>query len=184
MSETHQAVSEQAENETAETTHEDETVQDEQRPEPASGETGEGVRALWAGHRKKILAGSAALLAAAVLGTVLTFVLPEEEPAPPPYTVAVTYRVTGEGKATISYNTGDPDESGGREQLVDLPWTKKVPVQPESGLARVSIVLDKNGGKAQCAVAVAGQHRQRATAFGNFGRATCSAKVPEKGATS
>lgn len=133
-------------------------------------------------RRKKLLAGAAGLVAAAVAATMLTLVLPEEKTAPTPYTVAVTYKVTGDGKATITYNTGRTDAPGGREQLVELPWTKKVRVNPKSGLARVSLVLDEDGGKAQCAVAVRGHHRQRATAFGDFGRATCSTKVPAKGA--
>lgn len=135
----------------------------------------------WTRRRKRILAGLAGLVAAAVAGTVLALVLPEEKPKPAPYTVAVTYEVTGEGKATIAYNTGKADAAGGREQLVELPWTKKLRVNPKSGLAQVSIILDEDGGEAQCAVSVRGQHRQRATAVGNFGRATCSAKVSKKG---
>ncbi len=153
---------------------------DEQPAESVS--VTERVKKVWNDHRPKVLAGGAALVAAAVVGTVLLVALPEDEPAPAPYTVAVTYKVTGEGKATISYDTGRSDDPGGREQPVELLWSKKVRVSPGSDQARVSIILGEDGGRAQCAVAVRGQHRQRSTAFGEFGRATCSAKVPEKGA--
>ncbi|MFR9676606.1 hypothetical protein [Streptomyces sp. TR06-5] len=139
------------------------------------------VAVLWRDHRPKVLAGAAALVAAAAAGTALTVGLSDDqEPADAPYSVAVTYRVTGDGPATISWNGGDPDKPRRQRQSVELPWTKKLTVQPASGSARVSLTLGKDGGTAQCTVAVDGQHRQRATAFGDFGRATCAADVPEK----
>ncbi|MCF6526091.1 hypothetical protein HOY81_23895 [Streptomyces sp. JJ36] len=103
-----------------------------------------------------------------------------ETSAPEPETVAVTYEVTGEGTATLTYNSGAAGAPAGREQSVRLPWTKNLEVDPESGPARVSIVLGEDGGRAQCALAVRGEHRQRATAFGEFGRATCSAELSRK----
>lgn len=155
---------------------------DEESAGAAGADSTTGSQLGWSRHRRKFLAGAAGLVAAAVAGTLITLALPEKQPQPSaPDTVAVTYRVTGEGKATISYNTGRADAPGAREQLVDLPWEKKARVNPESGLARVSIVLDEDGGRAQCALSVAGEHRRRATAFGDFGRATCSAKVPGEG---
>jgi hypothetical protein len=134
----------------------------------------------WPRRHPKSLAAAAILTAAGLIATVIALVLPGDKPAPAPYTVAVTYKVTGEGRATVTYNTGHPDKPGGRAQLVKLPWTKELLVNPESGLARVSMVLGEDGGTAQCSIAVQGEHRQRATAVGNFGRATCSAKVPEQ----
>jgi MmpS family membrane protein len=138
------------------------------------------LKAVWRDHRPKVLAGAGALVAAAVAGTVLAVAFSGEEPDPPPYTVAVTYKVTGEGTATIVYNDGDPDDGGRRQQAVDLPWSKNVRVNPDSGTASVSIILGKDGGRAACAIAVRGKHRQTSSAFGSYGRATCSAKVPAK----
>jgi hypothetical protein len=140
----------------------------------------ERVTALWRDRRPTVLACAAGLVAAAVAGSVLTVALTGEKPAPPPYTVAVTYKVTGKGTATIVYNNGDPDDPGRRKQAVDLPWSKKVQVSPKTGHARVSIILGEDGGRAACSLAVRGEHRQTSSAFGSYGRATCSAKVPPK----
>jgi hypothetical protein len=151
---------------------------DEEQPEPSTVPLGARLRTVWRDHRPRVLAGAAGLLAAAVAGTVLTVAFSGDAPAPPPYTVAVTYEVTGEGPATIVYNNGRPDDPGTREQSVDLPWTKKVRVSPKSGDARVSLILGEDGGRAVCSLAVRGEHRQTSSAFGSYGRATCSAKVP------
>lgn len=135
---------------------------------------------MWRDHRPKILADAGALVAAAVAGTVLAAAFSGEEPAPPPYTVGVTYKVTGKGEATIDHNDGDPDDGGRRQQAVDLLWSKNVRVNPDSGTASVSIILGKNGGRAACAIAVRGKHRQTSSAFGSYGRATCSAQVSDQ----
>lgn len=138
------------------------------------------VAVLWRDHRPKVLVGSGTLLAT-VAGVALALVGAQTQSPQPRDTVPVTYQVTGEGKATVFYRATHTGEERVRERLVDLPWTEEVHMTADDGTARVSIVLDEDGGKAQCAVAVAGRHRQRATAFGDFGRATCSAKVPDKG---
>lgn len=161
---------------------------DTERPE-SIGETTErerlsgreSVAALWRNHRPKVLVSAAALAALVAGATLLTTGLPEQPgPGAAPHTVAVTYTVTGDGPATITYKGGRAGEARERKQSVELPWTKELRVDPADGKARVSIVLGRDGGRAQCTVAVAGQHRQRATAFGDFGRASCSARIPPK----
>lgn len=147
---------------------------------PARRTVRDRLTGVWRDHRPRVLAGAVGLVAAAVAGTVLTIAYTGETPAPPPYTVAVTYEVTGKGTATIVYNNGDPDDPGRRKQAVDLPWSKKVRVDPHSGIARVSIILGEDGGRAACSLAIRGEHRQTSSAFGSYGRATCSAKVPPK----
>lgn len=42
----------------------------------------------------------------------------------------------------------------------------------------VSILLGEEGGEAGCALAVRGRHVRRSTAFGSYGRATCSGALP------
>ncbi|MCZ7416993.1 MULTISPECIES: hypothetical protein [unclassified Streptomyces] len=119
--------------------------------------------------------GVAALLAVAG-GAVWLLDADEDEAPEPPATVAVIYTVTGEGPADISYHAGD----GGAAKTAaatELPWTAEVEVTPDGGPATVTVVLGEEGGEAQCTVAVRGEHRQRSTAFGTFGRATCSAEV-------
>lgn len=132
----------------------------------------------WHRDRRKLLAGVGVLAAAAVGAALVLAARPGGTSGPEPETVAVTYKVTGEGTASLTYNAGTAGEPAEQQQSVELPWSKKLEVDPESGPARVSIVLGKDGGRAQCRLAVRGEHRQRATAFGEFGRATCSAEVP------
>ncbi|MFE2461770.1 hypothetical protein [Streptomyces sp. NPDC059402] len=45
----------------------------------------------------------------------------------------------------------------------------------------VAVVLGEKGGRAACTLAIRGQHVQRATAVGEFGRATCSGELPAAG---
>ncbi|WP_202457283.1 MULTISPECIES: hypothetical protein [unclassified Streptomyces] len=100
---------------------------------------------------------------------------PGRRPAP---TASVTYRVTGTdtGAADVSYVAEDAAGSGG-EARVELPWQKTVRV-PLGKDPAVRIRLGKQGGEVSCALSVGGEHRQRATASGAYGRATCSAELP------
>ncbi|MEV0118128.1 hypothetical protein AB0H77_33625 [Streptomyces sp. NPDC050844] len=68
----------------------------------------------------------------------------------------MTYDITGEGSASVSY------------------LARSV----EGKNPAVSIQLGKQGGEARCALSIRGEHRQRATAFGSYGRATCTAELP------
>lgn len=101
---------------------------------------------------------------------------PEQSPVP---TAAVTYRITGTGHADVSYLARSTEGGATVESGVELPWKKTVRV-PLGKDPAVSIQLGKKGGEASCALAIRGEHRQRATAFGSYGRAVCTAELPEK----
>ncbi|MGW0819054.1 hypothetical protein ACWD00_38620 [Streptomyces viridiviolaceus] len=114
------------------------------------------------------------------LGVVLFGVLrggDEDKAEPKAPTAPVTYEVTGEGTADLSYQGAS--EQGAAETVsgARLPWKKTVEV-PLGQNPVIRITLGEQGGQARCAVAVRGQHVQSATASGEFGRATCSAPLP------
>ncbi|QEU97370.1 hypothetical protein CP970_16415 [Streptomyces kanamyceticus] len=108
-------------------------------------------------------------------------VLDEDEPERqrPVPTASVTYRITGSGDAGVSYVAGSAKGAARVEAGVELPWRKTVRV-PLGEDPAVSIRLGKAGGEASCALAISGEHKRRATAFGAYGRATCSADLPAK----
>jgi hypothetical protein len=93
-------------------------------------------------------------------------------------TADVTYEVTGQGTADISYlarnEAGDATVVSG----VKLPWKKSVQV-PIGKAPTVYITLDEKGGEASCTLAIRGKHVQRAMAMGKFGRATCTGALPK-----
>lgn len=95
---------------------------------------------------------------------------PEERPVP---TASVTYDITGTGIADVSYLARSTEGGATVERSVELPWRKTVRV-PLGKDPAVSIQLGKKGGEASCALAIRGEHKQRATAFGSYGRATCA----------
>lgn len=102
----------------------------------------------------------------------------EDKPKPRAVpTAEVTYEVTGEGTAEISYlarnEAGDATVVSG----VKLPWKKSVQV-PLGKAPTVNITLDQKGGTASCTLAIRGKHVQRATAMGEYGRATCTGELP------
>ncbi|MEV0777223.1 hypothetical protein [Streptomyces sp. NPDC050428] len=68
--------------------------------------------------------------------------------------------------------TGDATVETG----VRPPWKKTVRV-PLGKNPTVKIVLDAKGGQAGCTLAVRGEHVQRATASGAYGRATCTGEL-------
>lgn len=98
----------------------------------------------------------------------------EDKPEPRAVpTASVTYEVTGEGTAEISYLARSEAGEATVIGSVDLPWKKTVHV-PIGKAPTVNITLDKQGGQASCTLAIRGKHVQRATALGQFGRATCT----------
>lgn len=126
--------------------------------------------------------GIAAAVVAACGGLVLYGVLhTQDKPAKPAApTAAVTYEVTGEGKADIAYESGGKRASVARSAR--LPWKKTVRV-PLGHAPLVAITLGEKGGRADCSLAVEGRHVQAASAYGRFGRATCQGEPGSPEAT-
>ncbi len=148
----------------------------------APSDTGSGV-----GSKDSSGAGRAVVLVAAVLllacaGLVGYGLLDtEEEPEKPSTpTAAVTYEVTGDGTAEISFLGRNEDGTATVVRDAELPWKRTVRV-PLGMAPTVAIVLGENGGQASCTLAVRGKHVQRATAMGAFGRATCAGALPADG---
>ncbi|MFJ8793461.1 hypothetical protein [Streptomyces sp. NPDC102462] len=96
----------------------------------------------------------------------------------PTRTAPVTYEVTGTGTADITYQAGSEAGTATVVSAATLPWRKTVRV-PVGRDPIVSIVLGERGGRARCALAIRGDHVQSATASGEFGRATCTGRLPE-----
>ncbi|MFB6776240.1 MmpS family transport accessory protein [Streptomyces sp. NPDC056352] len=102
----------------------------------------------------------------------------QDEPKPRAVpTAEVTYEVQGEGTVEISYLSRNEDGDATVESGVELPWKKTVQV-PLGKDPSVNIVLGPKGGRAGCTLAIQGEHVQRATAYGKFGRATCTGTLP------
>ncbi|MER5306557.1 MmpS family transport accessory protein [Streptomyces sp. NPDC002773] len=123
--------------------------------------------------RRGLLVAGIVLLAC--LGLVGYGVLDTDEQPKPQVapTAEVTYEVTGTGTAEISYLARSEDGTATVEKGVTLPWKKSVQA-PLGEAPTVAVVLDGKGGQAACTLAIRGKHVQRATAMGEFGRATCS----------
>ncbi|MFI6091643.1 hypothetical protein [Streptomyces sp. NPDC051218] len=128
---------------------------------------------------RRVVAVGAVLFAICAAGVTYGFLGGDEQEERPVPTASVTYRITGTGNADVSYLARSSEGSATVEAGVDLPWKKTVRV-PLGKDPAVSIQLGKKGGEASCAVAVRGEHRQRATAFGSYGRATCTAELPAR----
>ncbi|MER5278586.1 hypothetical protein ABT025_22950 [Streptomyces sp. NPDC002809] len=141
--------------------------------EPPQSGSAAGRRA----DRRGIAVG--ALLLTVCAGLVLYGVLGTQEksvePARP--TAAVTYEVTGEGTADLTYQARSESGTAVVARRVSLPWKKTVRV-PLGNPPIVTITLDAEGGQARCALAVRGRHVQTATASGSYGRATCQGELP------
>ncbi|MEV6422434.1 MmpS family transport accessory protein [Streptomyces sp. NPDC051662] len=102
----------------------------------------------------------------------------EDEPKPRAVpTAEVTYEVQGQGTVEISYLARGESGNATTESGVQLPWKKTVQV-PLGEDPAVNIILDAQGGEAGCTLAIRGQHVQRATAYGKYGRATCTGALP------
>ncbi|MFI1098508.1 hypothetical protein [Streptomyces sp. NPDC020917] len=85
-------------------------------------------------------------------------------------TVPVGYTVSGSGSARITYTR--PDGTS-RTFTAHLPWQQTTAVTAGRPAA-VTIVLGPDGGRATCALTVHGTAVQHATAYGTYGRATCT----------
>ncbi|MEW1690155.1 hypothetical protein ACIQOF_16215 [Streptomyces sp. NPDC091265] len=149
-------------------------------PDPAPAETESPQSESTAGRRvdrRGIAVG--ALLLAACAGLVLYGVLDTQEKSAEPKrpTAAVTYEVTGEGTADLTYQARSESGTAVVARRVNLPWKKTVRV-PLGKPPLVTITLDAEGGRARCALAVSGRHVQTATAYGSYGRATCQGALP------
>jgi hypothetical protein len=130
--------------------------------------------------RAGLLAGAAVL--AACGGLVLYGVLNtgsdgDGKPQRRTPTAAVTYEVTGEGTADLTYQARSTSGEATVVKVAALPWRKTVDV-PLGKAPLVTITLGEKGGRASCQLTVRGRHVQTATAFGKFGRATCQGELP------
>ncbi|MBO1334842.1 hypothetical protein J3486_26770 [Streptomyces sp. VRA16 Mangrove soil] len=92
-------------------------------------------------------------------------------------TASVTYEVTGEGTADLTYQARDESGKAVTVHGAALPWRKTVRV-PLGKPPVVTVALDAEGGRASCQLAIRGRHVQTATAFGKYGRATCQGELP------
>ncbi|MYS50886.1 hypothetical protein GTW46_12590 [Streptomyces sp. SID6013] len=124
----------------------------------------------------------AAVLLLACAGLVGYGLLDTEDEPKPSATpaAAVTYEVTGDGTAEISYLGPDEDGRATVVRDAELPWKQTVQV-PLGETPTVAVVLGEGGGQASCTLAIRGKHVQRATAMGEFGRATCTGELPAAG---
>ncbi|WP_260848606.1 hypothetical protein [Streptomyces sp. SLBN-118] len=106
------------------------------------------------------------------------FLNTDEKPKPRAVpTAEVTYEVTGKGTAELSYLARSESGKATVEKRVVLPWKKTVQV-PLGKAPTIGLVLDEKGGQASCSLAIRGKHVQLATAFGSYGRATCTGELP------
>ncbi|MFW6690046.1 MmpS family transport accessory protein [Streptomyces sp. MAR4 CNX-425] len=125
-------------------------------------------------HRRTLTAALAATAAAGLLAYGLT----RDGGDPPPAerhvpTAPITYTVEGSGTAHLTYLGSSPKGTATVLPDAELPWTTTVDV-PLKKDATLTVVLPADGTHATCALAVDGRHRQRATATGPHGRATCT----------
>lgn len=126
-----------------------------------------------------LLAGAFLALAAAAAG-IVWLVLPHNgHPAAGGHTTArptvpVGYTVTGHGTAEITYTR--PDGTS-RTVTTHLPWHQTTTL-PDTRPATISIVLGPDGGTATCGLTLHGTAVQHATAYGTYGRATCTDAAP------
>jgi hypothetical protein len=139
-----------------------------------------------AGRQRLIALTSLAAAAAAALAITLAFTLNSSgtsshaASAPPERTVPVTYDVTGTGTAQITYaGHGASAET----VTVHLPWHQSAELAAGHGPATISIVLGQSGGRATCALTIHGTPVQHATAYGSYGRATCSTNLTTNAAS-
>ncbi|MCZ4606913.1 hypothetical protein O3S80_24770 [Streptomyces sp. Lzd4kr] len=104
------------------------------------------------------------------------------KPARSTPTASVTYEVSGQGTADITFQARSEAGKATVVKAAALPWRKTVAV-PLGQDPTVSITLGENGGQARCTLAIRGRHVQSATASGTFGRATCTGALPTTPAT-
>ncbi|WP_093865840.1 hypothetical protein [Streptomyces sp. KS_5] len=97
-------------------------------------------------------------------------------------TASVTYQVSGQGTADITFQARSEAGKATVVKAAALPWRRTVDV-PLGQAPSVSITLGENGGQARCTLAISGRYVQSATASGTFGRATCTGVLPTAPAT-
>ena len=86
-------------------------------------------------------------------------------------TTPVSYAVTGSGTAQITYTRND---TASTTITAHLPWHHTTQLIPGQAPATISITLGPDGGRATCTLTLNGQPVQHATAYGTYGRATCT----------
>lgn len=132
-------------------------------------------------RQRRLLAAGAALLATAAAAYGVYTLTSADTPAKPPVpTAAVTYSVTGTGTADITYLATIEQGTATTEKAVDLPWKRTVQV-PLGKEPSVKVQLPQQGGEATCTLSVRGEHKQRATASGAYGRTTCTTSLSAQG---
>jgi hypothetical protein len=128
-----------------------------------------------------------AVLGTAVLGLALTLTSCSRGPGPTAFEKAdarsydVEYRITGKGVRTVVYGTGQATATAQETVTApELPWSKGLELDGVATTPTVSMVLGKDGGRAECAILVGGKEVHRATADGSFATATCTAPSPTR----
>lgn len=127
----------------------------------------------------RLLVGTFLALAAAV-AAVIWLALPHHgHPTAGAHTTArptvpVGYTVTGHGTAQITYT--QPDGTS-RTVTTHLPWHQTTAL-PDTSPATINIILGPDGGTATCGLTLHGTTVQHATAYGTYGRATCTKALP------
>ncbi|GAA1480342.1 hypothetical protein GCM10009624_07820 [Gordonia sinesedis] len=90
--------------------------------------------------------------------------------------VTVTYRVTGEGTASVTWT--DQNFNTAQESNAQLPWEKEVKV---SGLGKIASLTvtnnESDSARSTCEILVGGQVKYTQTATGPFASASCSGSV-------
>ncbi|MFH8613815.1 hypothetical protein ACH4E8_01910 [Streptomyces sp. NPDC017979] len=137
---------------------------------------GDRRRQTWPRRRTGVAAGALALVCiAAAYGA---FGPPgdggseDDTPVRAAPTAEVTYEVTGDGAAEITFRPTDGTGAATVVRDAALPWRKSVRL-PVGTPPTVVVVLGAGGGTAACTVTIRGEHVQRALATGRYGRATC-----------
>ncbi|GAA3495642.1 hypothetical protein GCM10019016_027420 [Streptomyces prasinosporus] len=144
--------------------------------ENGAEDEGAGKDASGGGRAGVVIAAVLLLACAGLVGYGLLDTEDEPKPSAAP-TAAVTYEVTGDGPVEISYLGQDENGAATVVRDAELPWKRTVRV-PLGKAPTVNVVLGEKGGQAGCTLAIRGKHVQRATAMGEFGRATCAGELP------
>jgi uncharacterized membrane protein len=93
--------------------------------------------------------------------------------------VTVTYSVTGQGSASITYDTSTgAGVSSENANNTPLPWSKDVVISGLLKTPNLIATLGADGGTVTCEISVNGQMLKTATSSGPFASATCMADLP------
>jgi hypothetical protein len=129
-------------------------------------------------RRRAALITAITLAAAAALAVVLIRVTDNgphhaaASPAAPK--IPVSYAVTGTGTAQITYTQNSTTST---TITAHLPWQHTAQLTPGQTPATLSITLGPTGGRATCTLTLHGHPVQHATAYGTYGRATCTTRT-------